>query len=103
MKVRRLHPLVLPEIQASEWESYLPTPPFPSYVSGHSAFTASWARAMELATGPHRSKFPSDCEAFVRRATGARRPGDAVLSDLRVGGRSKWHVSHLGWNLLANG
>ena len=29
----------------------MPTPPFPSYVSGHSAFTAAWARAMELATG----------------------------------------------------
>ena len=29
----------------------MPTPPFPCYISGHSAFTASWARAMELAIG----------------------------------------------------
>ena len=29
----------------------MPTPPFPTYISGHSAFTAAWARAMELATG----------------------------------------------------
>ncbi len=36
---------------AADWEPYLPTPSFPSYVSGHSAFTAAWARAMELATG----------------------------------------------------
>ena len=39
------------ETRAAEWEPYLPTPPFPSYISGHSAFTAAWARAMELATG----------------------------------------------------
>jgi hypothetical protein len=36
---------------AREWQPYLPTPPFPAYVSGHSAFTAAWARIMELATG----------------------------------------------------
>ena len=39
------------EMPASEWEPYLPTPSFPAYVSGHSAFTAAWARVMELATG----------------------------------------------------
>ena len=39
------------ETPAADWEPYLPTPPFPSYISGHSAFTAAWARAMELATG----------------------------------------------------
>jgi membrane-associated phospholipid phosphatase len=39
------------EVRAADWEPYLPTPPFPSYISGHSAFTAAWARAMELATG----------------------------------------------------
>jgi len=39
------------EAPAANWEPYLPTPPFPSYISGHSAFTAAWARAMELATG----------------------------------------------------
>ena len=38
-------------MRAADWEPYLPTPPFPAYVSGHSAFTAAWARAMELAIG----------------------------------------------------
>ena len=38
-------------MRAADWEPYLPTPPFPAYVSGHSASTAAWARAMELATG----------------------------------------------------
>jgi hypothetical protein len=44
-------PAGLSEMRADDWEPYLPTPPFPSYISGHSAFTAAWARAMELATG----------------------------------------------------
>ena len=44
-------PAGLGEVRAADWEPYLPTPPFPAYVSGHSAFTAAWARAMELATG----------------------------------------------------
>ena len=49
------HSVVLPaglgETPAADWEPYLPTPPFPGYISGHSAFTAAWARAMELAIG----------------------------------------------------
>jgi membrane-associated phospholipid phosphatase len=45
------------DIRATEWESYLPTPPFPAYVSGHSAFTAAWAKVMELATGQHGLNF----------------------------------------------
>ena len=44
-------PAGLEEVRAADWEPYLPTPPFPSYVSGHSVFTASWARAMQLAMG----------------------------------------------------
>jgi hypothetical protein len=44
-------PAGLGEMRAADWEPYLPTPPFPSYISGHSAFTAAWARAMELAAG----------------------------------------------------
>lgn len=38
-------------IRAEDWEPYLETPAFPEYVSGHSAFTAAWARVMELAMG----------------------------------------------------
>lgn len=38
-------------VAAANWEPYLPTPAFPSYVSGHSTFCAAWARVMELAIG----------------------------------------------------
>jgi hypothetical protein len=44
-------PAGLGEVSAADWQPYLPTPPFPGYISGHSAFTAAWARSMELATG----------------------------------------------------
>lgn len=44
-------PAGVAEIHAADWEPYLPTPAFPSYVSGHSAFTAAWASSMELAMG----------------------------------------------------
>ncbi len=36
---------------AREWDPYIPTPAFPEYVSGHSAFAAAWATAMELFMG----------------------------------------------------
>ena len=36
---------------ARDWDPYIPTPAFPEYVSGHSAFAAAWATAMELFMG----------------------------------------------------
>jgi hypothetical protein len=43
------------EIDGSRWlpyqEATFPTPPFPDYVSGHSAYTAAAARILELWTG----------------------------------------------------
>ncbi len=34
-----------------DWQSYIPTPPFPEYVSGHSAFSAAGAEILKLFTG----------------------------------------------------
>lgn len=34
-----------------DWQSYIPTPPFPEYVSGHSAFSAAGAEVLKLFTG----------------------------------------------------
>jgi hypothetical protein len=44
-------PAGMAEMRAAEWEPYLPTPSFPSYVAGHGAFCGAWARVMTLATG----------------------------------------------------
>jgi hypothetical protein len=41
-------------IPAEEFQSYLPTPPFAEYTSGHSAFSAASATVLRLVTGgPH--------------------------------------------------
>jgi hypothetical protein len=50
-------PAGIAEIPAADWEPYLPTPPFPAYVSGHSTFCAAWARVMELMTGSQEFSF----------------------------------------------
>ena len=42
-------PAGVTSLRAAEWQPYLPTPAFPSYVSGHSTFCSAWARVMELA------------------------------------------------------
>lgn len=38
-------------IEGSAWRPYIPTPPFPEYTSGHSAFSAAGAEALRLFTG----------------------------------------------------
>ncbi|MGI9319051.1 MAG: vanadium-dependent haloperoxidase [bacterium] len=40
--------------QQSDWRSYVPTPAFPTYVSGHSVFGAASAGAMSLMLGSDR-------------------------------------------------
>ncbi len=44
-------------IAANQWKPYIPTPPFPAYISGHSAFTAAWARTMKLIMGNSTFEF----------------------------------------------
>ncbi|HUH83879.1 MAG TPA: vanadium-dependent haloperoxidase [Stellaceae bacterium] len=50
-------PAGIAEMRASDWEPYLPTPPFPSYVAGHSTFCTAWARVMTLATDNAELRF----------------------------------------------
>jgi len=39
------------DIDGSEWQPYLPTPPFAEYPSGHSTFSATGAEVLHLFTG----------------------------------------------------
>ena len=50
-------PAGIAEMKAADWEPYLPTPPFPSYVAGHSTFCAAWAHVMTLAMGSSELNF----------------------------------------------
>ncbi len=38
-------------IRGQDWQSYLPTPPFPEYVSGHSTFSGASVRVLQSFTG----------------------------------------------------
>jgi len=49
-------------MKAADWEPYLPTPPFPSYVSGHSRFCAAWAQVMTLAMASSELNFRATLE-----------------------------------------
>ena len=42
-------------IAGETWQSYIPTPPFPEYVSGHSTFSAAGAHVLQLCTENRRS------------------------------------------------
>ncbi len=58
------------------WKSYIPTPPFPTYVSGHSAFGASAMRTLANIIGTDRADFsgPSpDLVIWPRQLTGVMR------------------------------
>ena len=41
-------------IKGEEWQPYLPTPPFPEYVSGHSTFSTAAAEVLARYTGSDR-------------------------------------------------
>jgi hypothetical protein len=55
------------EIDGSQWRPYIPTPPFPEYVSGHSTFSAAGAQVLRMLTGR------GDFGATVRIPAGASR------------------------------
>ena len=58
------------------WQSYIPTPSFPSYVSGHSVFGAASARAMSLMIGSDRIKLtgtPPDLINWPKHLQGVSR------------------------------
>ena len=46
--------------RAVNWQPYLATPSFPSYVSGHSVFAAAWAHVMALATNQAAFNFRAE-------------------------------------------
>lgn len=46
------------------WEPLIPTPPFPSYLSGHSTFSATSARILSLALGTDALTFSTTSDAL---------------------------------------
>ncbi|KAG2393767.1 hypothetical protein C9374_007298 [Naegleria lovaniensis] len=50
----------------SNWWPFIPTPPFPEYVSGHSTFSAAAARVLSLALGTDDIQFETVSEGYIQ-------------------------------------
>ncbi len=68
------------------WTSFLATPPFPAYTSGHSTFSASSARLLELFFGTDRISFttssddlPGAQRSFTRLSTASEEAGQSRI------------------------
>jgi hypothetical protein len=71
------------EIPAEQWHPYSPaafiTPPFPGYVSGHSAVSGACSKMLELFTGSDRFG------AYERRQAGAITEADCDVTAMQAG------------------
>jgi hypothetical protein len=65
-------------IDGAQWRPYIPTPPFPEYISGHSTFSAAGAETLRLFTGR------DDLQASVVVPAGSSRiePGTVPAHDV---------------------
>ncbi|HEX3130768.1 MAG TPA: carboxypeptidase regulatory-like domain-containing protein [Thermoanaerobaculia bacterium] len=70
----------------ADWTPYLPTPPFPTYTSGHSTFSGSSARLLELFFGTDRIPFrtssdglPGAQRSFTRLSTAGEEAGQSRI------------------------
>jgi hypothetical protein len=59
--------------------SWFPTPPFPEYVSGHSAFSAAAAEVLRIMTGSDNFGYA----ATIRAGTSVIEPGSTPRTDLQ--------------------
>ena len=66
------------EIDGSEWQPYLPTPPFAEYPSGHSTFSGAGAEVLHLFTG--RTDF--DATVVVPAGASHIEPGTVPAHDV---------------------
>ena len=67
-------------IDGSQWQSYIPTPPFAEYVSGHSTFSAASAAVLRNFSGTDRM----DLHATVTAGASPVEPGIAPASDITL-------------------
>ena len=75
-----------------QWKSYIPTPAFPSYVSGHSVFGAVSARAMSLMIGSDRIQLtgiPPDLILWPKQLRGVSRTWTSLNSIAEENGVSR--------------
>lgn len=85
------------------WETLIPTPPFPAYVSGHSAFSASSARMLAKVLGRDRISFSGKAPDLVNwptQLTGVTRSWNSLWDAAIEGSLSReyggihWEADH---------
>ena len=67
-------------IDGATWQSYIPTPPFAEYTSGHSTFSAASAETLKLATGSDRF----GASAVIPAGWSFVEPGVVPAADVRL-------------------
>jgi hypothetical protein len=67
-------------IDGAQWQSYIPTPPFAEYVSGHSTFSAAAAAVLRRFTGSDAMHV----SVIVAAGSSPIEPGHAPASDVRL-------------------
>ncbi|MGR3468738.1 MAG: vanadium-dependent haloperoxidase [Shimia sp.] len=75
-----------------EWETLIPTPPFPAYVSGHSMFSASSARMLERLMGRDDIAFQGAAPDLINwptQLTGVTRAWTSLSQAAAEGGASR--------------
>ncbi|MEM7295959.1 MAG: vanadium-dependent haloperoxidase, partial [Pseudomonadota bacterium] len=75
-----------------QWETLIPTPPFPAYVSGHSAFSASSARILERMIGTDDVAFSGAAPDLINwptQLTGVKRYWRSLSHAAEEGGMSR--------------
>jgi hypothetical protein len=79
-----------------EWSSFIPTPPFPDYTSGHSTFSGAGAKVLEWFFGTDEIAFtaPSDSALAVERAFASFSEAADESGKSRVYGGIHWQYSN---------
>lgn len=78
--------------QDSDWQSLIPTPPFPAYTSGHSTFSGTSARMLALCIGRDDIRFSGSSPDLVNwpeQLTGVTRHWSSLWQAAEEGGASR--------------
>lgn len=69
------------EVPAEEWQPYIPTPPFPEYVSGHSTFSGASATILRCFTGSDTFEGRTTVEKGGSRIEPGTTPAEEIILD----------------------
>jgi len=96
--IRRADTTENPDTEADpDWTPLIATPPFPSYTSGHSTFSAAGAAVLKMYFGTDRIRFTSASESLpnVRRSFASFSAAAAEAGQSRIYGGIHWQFDNI--------